>query len=82
MVATLAFLVVRTSAGHHAQEAMEDEVTKYFASNVAGAFIEEKLGALASDLVVRQTTDLQVQVETIRSVLEEDGYIIPGTLTK
>jgi hypothetical protein len=80
ILATLAFLVVRVSAGHHAQEAMEGEVERYFASNAAVISIEGKLGALAETFVEQRTRELAVRLETIITVLEEDGYDIPGTI--
>ena len=82
ILATLAFLVVRTSAGHHAQEAMEGEVERYFASNAAVTSIEGKLGVLADTIVERKTRELAVRLETIITVLEEDGYDIPGTIAQ
>lgn len=80
ILATLAFLVVRTSAGHHAQEAMEGEVERYFASNAAVISIEGKLQTLADTLVEQRTRELAVRLETIITVLEEDGYDVPGTI--
>jgi hypothetical protein len=80
ILATLAFLVVRISAGHHAQEAMEGEVARYFASNAAVTSIEQKLGELADDIVEQRTRELAVRLETIITVLEEDGFDIPGTI--
>ncbi len=80
ILATLAFLVVRTSAGHHAQEAMEGEVERYFASNAAVVSIEGKLSALADSLVEQRTRELAVRLETIITALEEDGFDIPGTI--
>lgn len=73
-------LVVRTSAGHHAQEAMEGEVERYFASNAAVVSIEGKLSALADSLVEQRTRELAVRLETIITALEEDGFDIPGTI--
>lgn len=80
ILATLAFLVVRTSAGHHAQEAMEGEVERYFASNAAVISIESKLGMLADSMVEARTRELAVRLETIITVLEEDGFDVPGTI--
>ncbi|KAA3507694.1 hypothetical protein [Agrobacterium rosae] len=80
ILATLAFLVVRISAGHHAQEAMEGEVERYFASNATVISIEGKLSLLADTLVEQRTRELAVRLETIITVLEEDGYDIPGTI--
>jgi large-conductance mechanosensitive channel len=80
ILATLAFLVVRISAGHHAQESMEGEVERYFASNAAVISIEGKLGALADTMIEQRTRELAVRLETIITVLEEDGYDIPGTI--
>lgn len=82
VIATLAFLVVRTSAGHHAKEAMEGEVERYFASNAAILLMETKIGALAENAVEARTRDLAVKLETVITVLEEDGYDVPGTITK
>lgn len=82
ILAALAFLVVRTSAGHHAQEAMEGEVERYFASNAAVVSIEGKLSALADDVFEERSRDLAVRLETIITVLEEDGYDIPGAISQ
>jgi len=81
ILATLAFLVVRISAGHHAQEAMEGEVERYFASNSAAISIEGKLKALTDIIVEARTRELAVRLETIITVLEEDGFNVPGTIS-
>lgn len=81
ILATLAFLVVKTSAGHHAKEAMEGEVERYFTSNASIILIDEKLGNLTDKFVEAKTRELAVRLETIITILEEDGYDIPGTIT-
>lgn len=61
---------------------MEGEVERYFASNAAVLSIDKKLGELVNRRVEQTTSELAVRLETIISVLEDDGYDIPGTISK
>lgn len=80
VLATLAFLVVRTSAGHHAQEAMENEVERYFGSNAAVESIQRKVGQITKERVSQETKALESRLEAITVALEENGYKISGTI--
>lgn len=84
VVAAFAFLVIRSSARHHAQDAMEMEVQRFFQTASSVERISEEVRSVSRSVLTeelgRQLALIQGDIETIIAVLEEGGFEMPGRI--
>jgi len=94
VVATFAFLVIKTSTVQHAREAMESEVERYFQLQSTDNLINSKLETIIEDKVVpiiskeikeksiefeSRIRNFEMQMERLVIALDDD-YDISGTV--